>query len=57
MEEQFARKEKEQRRRKILLIEQKAQEKAEKDKVEQLMLDKIMHLSKQERRIAEQYVE
>ncbi len=54
MEEQTSRKDREQRRKKLLLAQQKTQEKNEKDKIEQLVLEKISQLSKQERRIAEQ---
>lgn len=56
MEEEASRKEREQRRRKILLGQQKAQEEFEKAQRENILLEKLTKQSKQERRIAEQYV-
>jgi hypothetical protein len=55
-EETSSRKEREQNRRKILLGEKNAREQEKKSLVEDMILDRITKLSKQERRIAEQYV-
>ena len=55
LEEEFSRKEREQRRRKIILSQQNAQDEMEKSHLEELLLTKLMRQSKQERRIAEGY--
>ena len=53
-QEEVAKKERDLRRRKLLLSEQVAQEDLEKIKMEELMAQKLQRHSKQERRIAEQ---
>ncbi|KAJ3063733.1 Sperm flagellar protein 2, partial [Rhizoclosmatium hyalinum] len=53
LEEDVSRKEREQRRRKIVLGHQQAKEEMEKSHLEELLLTKLMRQSKQERRIAE----
>ncbi|KAI8843668.1 hypothetical protein BC829DRAFT_400872 [Chytridium lagenaria] len=53
IEEEASRKERDQRRRKIILGQQSAQEETEKSHLEELLLTKLMRQSKQERRIAE----
>ncbi|KAI9311754.1 hypothetical protein BDR26DRAFT_1017305 [Obelidium mucronatum] len=53
IEEEVSRKEREQRRRKIVLGHQQAKEEMEKSHLEELLLTKLMRQSKQERRIAE----
>jgi hypothetical protein len=53
-QEHVAKKERDLRRRKLLLSEQVAQEDLEKTKMEELMAQKLQRHSKQERRIAEQ---
>ncbi|KAJ3039877.1 Sperm flagellar protein 2 [Rhizophlyctis rosea] len=57
LEEEASRKEREQRRRKILLGQQHAQEELEKAHLEEAMIAKLMRQSKQERRIAEQLMQ
>ncbi|KAJ3032751.1 Sperm flagellar protein 2, partial [Rhizophlyctis rosea] len=57
LEEEASRKEREQRRRKILLGQQHAQEELEKAHLEESMIAKLMRQSKQERRIAEQLMQ
>ncbi|KAI9197523.1 uncharacterized protein BJ171DRAFT_427982 [Polychytrium aggregatum] len=54
LEEQVAKKDREQRRRRVLLNQQKIQEDIEKTQIEQIILSSLMRQSKQERRIAEQ---
>ena len=54
-EEDIARKDREQKRRKLLLNEKKMQEEQETNNTEINILENISKLSKQERRIAEQY--
>jgi hypothetical protein len=56
IEETSSRKEREQNRRKLLLGEKNAREQEKRTLVEDMILDRITKLSKQERRIAEQYV-
>jgi hypothetical protein len=56
IEETSSRKEREQNRRRLLLGEKNAREQEKKALVEDMILDRITKLSKQERRIAEQYV-
>jgi hypothetical protein len=56
-EEDFSRKEREHRRKKLILLQQKAQEDYERYQRESALLDRISKQSKQERRIAEQYAD
>ncbi|KAI8620173.1 hypothetical protein BC830DRAFT_1100580 [Chytriomyces sp. MP71] len=53
LEDDASRKEREQRRRKIVLGHQQAKEEMERSHLEELLLTKLMRQSKQERRIAE----
>ena len=55
-EEEASKKDRELRRRRLLLSQQLVQEEFQKSQLEQLMLQKLQRHSKQERRIAEQYV-
>ncbi|KAI8928765.1 hypothetical protein BC831DRAFT_447306 [Entophlyctis helioformis] len=57
VEEEYSRKDREQRRRKIILSHQQAQQEMEKKHFEDLVLSKLMRQSKQERRIAEQLMQ
>lgn len=54
LQEESSRKEREQRRRKLILSQQHAQVDLEKAQVEELLLNRLVRQSKQERRIAEQ---
>ncbi|KAJ3111829.1 Sperm flagellar protein 2 [Phlyctochytrium bullatum] len=53
VEEEASRKERDQRRRKIILGQQNAQEETERSHSEEVLLTKLLRQSKQERRIAE----
>ena len=57
VEEEYSRKDREQRRRKIILGHQQAQQEIQKKHTEELLLSKLMRQSKQERRIAEQLIQ
>ncbi|KAI9096087.1 hypothetical protein DFS34DRAFT_623887 [Phlyctochytrium arcticum] len=56
LEDVVSKREREQRRRKRALEEQRAQEEADKAHLEQMALSKLLRQSKQERRIAEQLI-
>lgn len=55
-EVETARKERDQKRKEILLIQQKTEEEVEKKIMDDILMNKLLRQSKQERRIAEQYV-
>ncbi|KAK6091403.1 hypothetical protein MT418_8550 [Batrachochytrium dendrobatidis] len=57
LEEEYSRKDREQRRRKIILNQQQAEQEMEKLNMENLVVSKLLRQSKQERRIAEQLMQ
>lgn len=57
MEEEISRQDQEQRRRKLILQQEKNHQEDQSKELEKIMLTKLMRQSKQERRIAEQLMQ